>query len=349
MFDAGANTINKEIIKTDVDESVVESVYRKWQDHGFPYYPTDDESRTSEFQLLMKFDRSGLYKHKDKMISWAPHGLALAWSYMPHSWGIKCGTMRTPMEIWNDEEHFKKAIRKLLTGTFWDKKEHHKIGPSDIRAILMRYSGTQIVSNFRPTAAAVVYDKFLEKFAPLFGTKAGTTWDMSCGYGGRLLGSIAAGVNYIGTDPCTETFKGLEQIRDEWKLSHQTVELHQLGSEVFRPDKNRVDLCFTSPPYFDWEKYSDEETQSYKQFETVELWTEGFLRKTIENCYYGLKPGGVMVMNGANTKRIKTFEKDIVRLGIETGMTHIDQWKLQLSTSQKGQMYKTEPMFIFRK
>ena len=64
MFDAGANTINKEIIKTDVDESVVESVYRKWQDHGFPYYPTDDEDRERQFQLLMKFDRSGLYKPK---------------------------------------------------------------------------------------------------------------------------------------------------------------------------------------------------------------------------------------------------------------------------------------------
>jgi len=348
MFES--TEINKQKIKDDVDDTLIDSVYREWkEERGFPYYPTEHKWRTNEFHSLMKFDRSGLFKPQEKMIGWAPHGLALAWSYMPHSWGIKCGTMRTPMEIWNDETQFKMAIRKLLSGTFFAKTEAHEIGPADIRALLMRFTGTQIVSNFRPTAAATLYDKFLEKSSPLFGTKAGTTWDMSCGYGGRLLGSIAAGVNYIGTDPCTETFKGLEQIRDEWKSPHQTVELHQLGSEIFHPDKNSVDLCFTSPPYFDWEKYSDEDSQSYKQFETVELWTEGFLRKTIENCYYGLKPGGVMVMNGANTKRIKTFEKDIVRLGIETGMKHVDQWKLQLSTSQKGHQYKVEPMFIFRK
>ena len=39
---------------------------------------------------------------------------------------------------------------------------------------------------------------------------------MSCGYGGRLLGAIAADVNYIGTDPCTETFEGLKQIKEDW-------------------------------------------------------------------------------------------------------------------------------------
>ena len=36
------------------------------------------------------------------------------------------------------------------------------------------------------------------------------------GYGGRLLGAITAGVNYIGTDPCIPTFEGLEKIRDDY-------------------------------------------------------------------------------------------------------------------------------------
>ena len=345
MFES--TTINKDKIKDDVNEAVVESVYREWQDRGFPYYPTDYEWRLKRFNDLLKFDRSGLYKPEEKIVGSSAHGLSLAWSYMHHSWGIKCGTMRTPIEIWNDEEHFKKGIRKILSGTFWEKREAHEITASDLRSLLRRYTGTQMVSNFRPTAAATLYDKFLEKSSPLFGTKAGTTWDMSCGYGGRLLGSIAAGVNYIGTDPCTETFKGLEQIRDEWKLPHQTVELHKLGSEVFRPDKNSVDLCFTSPPYFDWEKYSDEDSQSYKQFETSEAWVEGFLRKTMENCHYGLKPDAVLVMNVANTKRIKNFEPETLRLGKEIGMKHVDTWYLQLS-SQQGKI-KTEPMFIFKK
>ena len=33
---------------------------------------------------------------------------------MEHAWGIKCGKMHTPMEIWNDEEHLKKGLNKIL-------------------------------------------------------------------------------------------------------------------------------------------------------------------------------------------------------------------------------------------
>ena len=71
-----------------------------------------------------------------------------------------------------------------------------------MRSMLRRYSGTQMVSNFRPTAAAAMYNIFCDVDSPLEGTTAGTVWDPSMGYGGRLLGAITAGVNYIGTDPC---------------------------------------------------------------------------------------------------------------------------------------------------
>ena len=330
-----------------VSDAAVNEVYDIWKAKGFPYYPTDYNWRKGEFAKMMRFDRSTLLKPKQKVVGSSAHGLSLAWSYMPHHWGIQCGTMKTPMEIWNDEEHFKKGIRKLLTGTFWDQKEYHNITASDLRSVLRRYSGTQAVSNFRPTAAALMYDKFLEKASPLFNTKAGTTWDMSCGYGGRLLGSIAADVNYIGTDPCTETFEGLKQIKEDWGSSNRTIELYQMGSEEFWPDMNTIDLCFTSPPYFDWEKYSEEETQSYKKYPTSEEWLNGFLLDTIDKCHHGLKLGGILALNVANTRRIKNFEDETLRLAKMIHFKHIDTWKLQLSSQQGTPKY--EQIFIFQK
>jgi len=330
-----------------VSDAAVNEVYDTWKANGFPYYPTDYNWRKSEFAKMIRFDRSTLLKPKQKVVGSSAHGLSLAWSYMPHHWGIQCGTMKTPMEIWNDEEHFKKGIRKLLSGTFWEQKEYHNITASDLRSVLRRYSGTQAVSNFRPTAAALMYDKFLEKASPLFGTKAGTTWDMSCGYGGRLLGSIAADVNYIGTDPCTETYEGLKQIKEDWGSKDKTIELHQMGSEEFRPDYCSVDLCFTSPPYFDWEKYSEEDSQSYKKYPTSEEWLNGFLLDTIDNCHYALKPGGILAFNVANTRRIKNFEDETVKLAKMIHFKHIDTWKLQLSSQQGTPKY--EPIFIFQK
>jgi len=330
-----------------VIDRLIDEVYDKWKAKGFPHYPTDYNWRKTQFAKMIRFDRSTLLKPKQKVVGSSAHGLSLAWSYMPHHWGIQCGTMKTPMEIWNDEEHFKKGIRKLLTGTFWEQKEYHNITASDLRSVLRRYSGTQAVSNFRPTAAALMYDKFLEKASPLFGTKAGTTWDMSCGYGGRLLGSIAADVNYIGTDPCTETFEGLKQIKEDWGSLNRTIELYQMGSEEFWPDMNTIDLCFTSPPYFDWEKYSQEETQSYKKYPTSYEWLNGFLLDTIDKCHHALKLGGILALNVANTRRIKNFEDETLRLAKMIHFKHIDTWKLQLSSQQGTPKY--EPIFIFQK
>ena len=120
-----------------------------------------------------------------------------------------------------------------------------------------------------------------------------------------------------------------------------------MGSEEFWPDKNSIDLCFTSPPYFDWEKYSEEETQSYKKYPEVQDWIDGFLWHTIDKCHYGLKPGGILAMNVADTKRIKNFEEETVRIAKQIHYKHIDTWKLQLS-SQTGSP-KYEPIFIFQK
>ena len=330
-----------------VSEAAINEVYDKFKAEGFPHYPTDYNWRRLEFEKLLRFDRSKMLRPQKKTLGLSTHGLALAWSYMPHHWTIKCGYMKTPISVWEDEKSLKDGIRKIVDGTFWTQREYHKITASAIRSVLRRYAGTLAVSNFRPTSAAVIYDRFLEKASPLFGGKTGTTWDMSCGYGGRLLGAIAADVNYIGTDPCTETYEGLKGIRDDWGNKNRTIEIHKLGSEEFRPDYCSVDLCFTSPPYFDWEKYSEEDTQSYKKYPTREEWLNGFLLDTIDNCLYGLKPGGHLLLNVANTARIKNFEDETLRLAKMIHFKHIDTWYLQLAT-QEGE-HKREPIFIFQK
>ena len=234
-------------------------VVRDWKDNkGFPYYPEDRKWRDDEFNKLMSFNRDTLLDTKNKIIGQSTHGLTLAWSYMHHAWSIRCGKMKTPMDIWEDETHLEKGINKILTGTFFTKREAHKITDSDMRAMLRRYSGTQMVSNFRPTAAATLYDIFVDKDSPLEGTEAGTVWDPSMGYGGRLMGAIAAGVNYIGTDPCVPTYAGLEKIRDDYGHDHKKYTLLKQGSETFVPDMNSLDFVFTSPPYLGHEQYGDE-------------------------------------------------------------------------------------------
>ena len=319
----------------------IKQIHDDWKNRGFPYYPTNKRWRDEIFNQLVNFRRDTLIDRKNKIIGQSAHGLNLAWSYMPHAWGIKCGKMKTPMEVWNNEEHLSKGLNKILSGTFFKQQPAHKITESDMRSMLRRYSGTQMVSNFRPTAAAAMYDVFVDKDSPLEGTEAGTVWDPSMGYGGRLLGAIAAGVNYIGTDPCIPTFEGLEKIRDEYGHNHKSYTLLRQGSETFAPPDNSIDFVFTSPPYFGWEAYGDEPEQSSIKFSTSDIWKEKFLKQTIANAYIGLKPGKYLALNVANTKQYKTFEEDTVDLAKEVGFEHTDTWWLSLSTQQGGERVVT--------
>ena len=126
------------------------------------------------------------------------------------------------------------------------------------------------------------------------------------------------------------------------------MELHKIGSEEFVPDCD-VDFCFTSPPYFDTEKYSDEDTQSWKKYGNREKWLEGFLKQTILNCHSCLVGNGVMAINIANVRSYPTMEDDTVRTATENGFEHVCTMKYLLSSLSAKNVYKFEPVFIFRR
>ena len=100
---------------------ILQEVHDNWKEKGFPYYPKDRKWRDNIFLQLMNFKRDTLLDRRNKIIGQSTHGLSLAWSYMEHAWDIQCGKMRTPMEIWNDEEHLKKGLNKILSGTFFKR------------------------------------------------------------------------------------------------------------------------------------------------------------------------------------------------------------------------------------
>ena len=168
------------------------------------------------------------------------------------------------------------------------------------------------------------------------------------GYAGALIEYDLENSVLTVFDTTENVLDGLDGIfNEDWGNKNRTIELHKVGSEDFWPPYCEVDLCFTSPPYYDWEKYSEEDTQSYKKYPTRDEWLNGFLLETIDKCHYGLKPGGILALNVANTKRIKNFEEETLKLARMIHFKHIDTWYLQLS-SQEGKV-KVEPIFIFQK
>ena len=96
------------------------------------------------------------------------------------------------------------------------------------------------------------------------------------------------------------------------------------------------------------EKYSDEDTQSYVKFPTKDKWIDGFLKKTIENCYRGLKQNKYMLINIANTPKYKFIEEETIRISKEFGFKQEKTVELTLS-SVMGAGHKYEPIFVFKK
>ena len=335
--------VTNNIDTVDIDYGV-DVIFKYYRRHGFPHYKIREDEKHSHMRKLRKFDVSTIFE--DKKIIQTMHALRLAWSYFPFFWEIQCGnSMNSPMETFLDDDKFKSTIKKCWKWQLkhWSgegERTHNKFHENRLRQSIKIYTGTQSVSNFRPTAAKLIYEKY---GGPVIR-------DMSSGWGGRLLGFLAASntKHYIGTEPATRTYEGLLEMKKDFSYLGKKVDIYKCGAEVYRPDKNSLDLCFTSPPYFDTEKYSDEPTQSYIKFPSEQAWMNKFMRQTMENCYYGLKDGKYMLINISNTPKHKFIEEGTIKVAKEVGFTYEDVIELTLS-SVMGAGYKYEPIFVFKK
>jgi hypothetical protein len=307
-------------------DALANSVFNYYKMTGYPYVSEDMTDRRKWFDMFMRFDYAGVIDRENKIVRQTMHGQSLCWSYMRHHIGVKCGNTRTTKSAFDDDDFLMKIIRKRI-------QVGDNMSDAMMRKALRNYLGVQCVSNFRPTAAAAIYSEFA--------SPGSWVWDMSGGYGGRLLGAIRAGVNYLCTEPCTETIQGLRQMGKDFATGRIITSFRHKGSEEKLDWWIPLDLCFTSPPYLDTEKYSNEPTQSYIKFPTEDSWYEDFLGSTIEQCYSLLKPTGTLVLNVSDTM----FER-VRSVAIKHGFWHQYTWRLLLSGRASK---KYEPIIIFKK
>ena len=249
--------------------------------------------------------------------------------------------------------------------------------------------GTQAVVNFPPLTAKFLYQKFTQHIKD---QDVINIYDPSAGWGGRILGAMSVddrNIHYIGNDPNTENY--LDEIgktRYEYLAEffnnkvpgaanlfwghRNTYELFTTGSEIiseqerFQKYKGKLDFVFTSPPYFDRERYSDDDSQSFKKFNNYDSWRDGFLRPTLTTAYEYLRNDRYICWNIADIKVGKdkwwTLEQDSIDILTELGMEYKGKIKMTMSPMTgvdlsgvknsmqiDGTYYKYEPIFVFYK
>ena len=249
--------------------------------------------------------------------------------------------------------------------------------------------GTQAAVNFPPLTAKYLYQRFTKHIKD---QKVINIYDPSAGWGGRLLGALSIddrNIHYIGNDPNTENYIAeIGKTRYEYMAEFfnskvpgaanafwghaNSYDIFTTGSEIihleerFQKYKGELDFVFTSPPYFDRERYSDDDTQSFKKFNNYASWRAGFLRPTLTTAYEYLRNDRWILWNIADIKvgadKWWTLEQDSIDILTELGMeyrgklrmtmspmTGMDLSKAKNSMKIGGTFYKYEPIFIFYK
>lgn len=302
---------------------------------GFPYYSKTSPKIEKEFRKLQKFNVSDL-ELDGNVLQQNMLGLSSANAFHPEMWEVQCRKSRTCMDAFLDRELFYKALRKRV------KYSDTCLVDFNIRKSLKVFSGVQGVSNFRPTISKWVYDRFCPT--------GGKVLDPCAGYGGRLMGAMSSHIgNYIGIDPNWISQKGNTEFKDRLRClgSEVCVELVTSPFEDYTSSE-KYDLIFTSPPYFDIEKYSLDDNQSYKRYPKIDIWIEKFLKVLISNSFEYLVPGGYLVLNVGGK-----IVDDALRIGnslMGTPTIYYMRLSKMFGHKDKGEIsHKTEPIFIWKK
>ena len=329
--------INEKIWKEFTDEELDENkkkIFDFYRQHGFPYFDMTDEECSKVFDNLLNFD-SDRVLIEDNKLKQIVNGLNLVNNFMPHIFEVKCHNFISPLTCFNNDLLLKKAIEKRI-------KYGGNMSHAGMRKTLSWTHGTHRVSNFRPTIAKYIYDNY---------SGDGRVLDFSSGFGGRLFGAFVSQKvkTYVGTDPSTKTYEGLIKIKDylQTKIEKEVI-LHNQPFEDLELEDNSFDLAFSSPPYFNTEEYSYEDTQSFIKYDTKEKWRDGFLKPLVSNVHRYLKTDGYFLMNIANVRTYENLESDFLEIANEQGFKLIKTYKIQFGKIM-ADGFKYEPIFVFKK
>jgi hypothetical protein len=196
-------------------------------------------------------------------------------------------------------------------------------------------------SNFRPPVAK----KLVETFSP----EGGLVLDPCAGYGGRAVGTLAAGRSYIGVDPHPKAKDAYKSLFGILGVSPEALVFHNSPFEDINLDV-QADLVLTSPPYFSAERYSDDPKQSWVRFPTWDLWVSKFLRTLIFKSFNNLKSEGRMLLNVCDpviSGRRVPLVQACLDLALEAGFLY--DGSLQMTLGYLGSNPKFEPILVFSK
>lgn len=247
-------------------------LFEFFKSSDFPYCNYTDDRKN---YLLQTFNKRDGYKLENDIILSTTSGLDLCEAFFPNIYESKRKGLKSPVELWQDDNFLQKlAVNRLMYAD--------RLSMSSFRTGIKLLS--YAVSNFKPVIAKFLYKTYA------FNKKV---LDYSCGFGSRMLAAMSLDIEYVGCEPNLKTLENLNKFGSFLGQHTQgKFFITDKGSEELTSYENYFSFAFSSPPFFDYEIYSQDPGQSIVKFPVYEEWLEKFWKKTICNCYRSLITGG---------------------------------------------------------
>jgi hypothetical protein len=193
------------------------------------------------------------------------------------------------------------------------------------------YNSTKVCTNFSIANAIAVVKHFNPK-----------KWlDISAGWGDRLVAAIACQVEYFAVDPnpgLHDKYQDIIQSLDPKNAKKYTL-VHS-GFEDIDLKKQTFDFVFSSPPFFDFEIYSQDKSDSLVRYANEQDWYRHFLLTSFWKAFKCLDPNGHIVLY-VPPKYGDRLVKDTVAKNLH--------FKGRILLDKNGTLLKNIAFFVWRK
>lgn len=272
------------------------------------HYKYTEEDLKRAWKNLKAFNSDSHYTASQQR-----RGMELCEYFFPNFFDIKGANGKGFKDYWNAKD-----LQKIIK---WNKTSHTTPYLSEFRRGVYFCYGLTKNTMFRPHLAKMICDYYSPEIV----------FDPCCGWGGRMLGTVASGANYIGFEPCKETYHHLLELADFLGITDK-VSIYNLPAEAIPAGEIKADLVLTSPPYYNQEVYSDEDTQSYVKFKNYKDWVDGWLNPIITKCCTIIGTNGVSCWNVSPKMR-----EDVNNIHVSLGWKYDSDFGLNSSARPANQ------------
>jgi 16S rRNA G966 N2-methylase RsmD len=254
----------------------------------------------------------------DSINSTSRLGMKLSEHFCPNFYDIESATGTSYKSLWTASN-----LEKILR---WNRKGHSTPYMSELKRGIYFCCGLTKNTMYRPQMMKLACIKYKPKIV----------LDPCAGWGGRMLGAVSYGAQYIAFEPNTTTYNNLLHIVNFLGIQNKVTLICDDARNMKKYNLPKVDLVLTSPPYFDLEVYAHEDTQSIKNMNTYQDWADNFLREIIKLGTEQLTSNGVSCWNVGKVRN-RDMNVDVEKYHKEFNFTKINTLSVNSSKRQSNQ------------